>query len=55
MEDDDDLDELLDEVEKRFCRKVCAASPARVGPSDAGKYAKDGVGQSKYGYTISAC
>lgn len=47
-EDDDDLDELLDEVEKKFCSKVSVASPARVGYSDAGTCGKDNAGQKKH-------
>ncbi|XP_062254312.1 cilia- and flagella-associated protein 418 [Platichthys flesus] len=31
MDDDEDLDELLDEVEKKFCRNVSVASSARGG------------------------
>nr|XP_046255554.1 cilia- and flagella-associated protein 418 [Scatophagus argus] len=38
MDDDDDLDELLDEVEKRFCSNVSVASTA-------GERGKDNVGQ----------
>ncbi|XP_071325536.1 cilia- and flagella-associated protein 418 [Trachinotus anak] len=37
MDDDDDLDELLDEVEKKFCHNVSVAS----------KYGKDTDGQRK--------
>ncbi|XP_068425124.1 cilia- and flagella-associated protein 418 [Clinocottus analis] len=40
MDDDDDLDELLDEVERRFCRDVSVASPAgRSGKAPAGPVA----------------
>ncbi|XP_060905501.1 cilia- and flagella-associated protein 418 [Labrus mixtus] len=38
--DDDDLDELLDEVEKKFCRNVAVTSPALVTTSEAGKCGK---------------
>uniref|UniRef100_UPI0037E77167 cilia- and flagella-associated protein 418 n=1 Tax=Semicossyphus pulcher TaxID=241346 RepID=UPI0037E77167 len=47
MDDDDDLDELLDEVEKKFCRNVSVASSARVETSEAGKRLKDNEGQRK--------
>ncbi|KAM7421612.1 hypothetical protein PAMA_015657 [Pampus argenteus] len=40
-EDEDDLDDLLDEVEKRFCRNVSVASSARVDSKEAGKHEKD--------------
>ncbi|KAM9353777.1 cilia- and flagella-associated protein 418 [Symphorus nematophorus] len=49
--DDDDLDELLDEVEKKFCRNVSVASSARVGSSEAGKCGKDNVGQRNHSAT----
>lgn len=48
MDDEDDLDELLDEVEKKFCRNVSVASVARVEPSKAGKSGKDNEGQKKH-------
>ncbi|XP_038566316.1 protein C8orf37 homolog isoform X1 [Micropterus salmoides] len=46
--DDEDLDELLDEVEKKFCSNVSVASSARVDSSDAGKRGKDNEGQRKH-------
>ncbi|XP_033496083.1 cilia- and flagella-associated protein 418 [Epinephelus lanceolatus] len=51
MDDEDDLDELLDEVEKKFCRNVSVASVARVEPSEAGKSGKDNEGQKKHSAT----
>ncbi|XP_044062923.1 protein C8orf37 homolog isoform X2 [Siniperca chuatsi] len=51
--EDDDLDELLDEVEKKFCSNVSVASSARVGSSEAGKCGKDNVGQKKHSATKS--
>lgn len=48
MDDDDDLDELLDEVEKKFCSNVSLASAARVSSSEAGKCGKDDAGQRKH-------
>ncbi|XP_070692208.1 cilia- and flagella-associated protein 418 [Pempheris klunzingeri] len=51
MDDDDDLDELLDEVEKKFCSNVSVAPPARLGSSEAGKCGKDKGGQSKHSAT----
>ncbi|XP_041799278.1 protein C8orf37 homolog [Chelmon rostratus] len=49
MDDDDDLDELLDEVEKKFCSNVSVASSARVSSSEAaGKCGKDDAGQRKH-------
>uniref|UniRef100_A0AAQ5ZE21 Cilia- and flagella-associated protein 418 n=1 Tax=Amphiprion ocellaris TaxID=80972 RepID=A0AAQ5ZE21_AMPOC len=45
---DDDLDELLDEVEKKFCRDVSVACSARVDPSGSGKYGRDKDGQRKH-------
>lgn len=47
---DDDLDELLDEVEKKFCRNVfVASSAARTKSSEAGKREKDKDGETKHG------
>ncbi|XP_029360904.1 cilia- and flagella-associated protein 418 [Echeneis naucrates] len=37
MDEEDDLDELLDEVEKKFCRNLCVASSGRGEPREAGK------------------
>ncbi|XP_070768662.1 cilia- and flagella-associated protein 418 [Enoplosus armatus] len=42
--DDDDLDELLDEVEKKFCSNVSVASSARVDSSETEKCAKHNDG-----------
>ncbi|XP_028281839.1 cilia- and flagella-associated protein 418 [Parambassis ranga] len=39
-DDDNDLDELLDEVEKKFCRNVSVASPARADSAEAGQCGK---------------
>lgn len=47
MEKDDDLDELLDEVEKKFCRNVCVASSSHGDSSEAGKGCKDNGGHGK--------
>uniref|UniRef100_A0AAX7W0J5 Cilia- and flagella-associated protein 418 n=1 Tax=Astatotilapia calliptera TaxID=8154 RepID=A0AAX7W0J5_ASTCA len=50
--DDEDLDELLDEVEKKFCRNVSiASSAARTNSNVAGKDEKDKDGQKKHGAT----
>ncbi|XP_022617774.1 protein C8orf37 homolog [Seriola dumerili] len=51
MDDDDDLDELLDEVEKKFCRNVTVASTARGEPREAGKCGKETDGQKKHNAT----
>ncbi|XP_023249406.1 protein C8orf37 homolog isoform X1 [Seriola lalandi dorsalis] len=51
MHDDDDLDELLDEVEKKFCRNVSVASTARGEPREAGKCGKETDGQKKHNAT----
>ncbi|XP_029958491.1 cilia- and flagella-associated protein 418 [Salarias fasciatus] len=40
MADDDDLDDLLDEVEKKFCRNVSVTSPAHVNSTGATKCEK---------------
>lgn len=48
MDDEDDLDELLDEVEKKFCRNVSVASSARVDSREPGKGGKDNAGQRKH-------
>ncbi|XP_008292089.1 cilia- and flagella-associated protein 418 [Stegastes partitus] len=45
---DDDLDELLDEVEKKFCRNVSVACSA---PSEAGKCGREKDGQRKHSAT----
>ncbi|XP_067456519.1 cilia- and flagella-associated protein 418 isoform X2 [Thunnus thynnus] len=47
-DDDDDLDELLDEIEKKFCRNVSVASSARADSNEAGKHGKDNDGQRKH-------
>ncbi|XP_063343831.1 cilia- and flagella-associated protein 418 isoform X2 [Pelmatolapia mariae] len=50
--DDEDLDELLDEVEKKFCRNVSiASSAARTNSNVAGKHEKYKDGQKKHGAT----
>ncbi|KAG7218395.1 hypothetical protein INR49_007921 [Caranx melampygus] len=41
MEDDDDLDELLDEVERKFCRNVSVMATARGDSREAGNSGKD--------------
>ncbi|KAF3692432.1 Protein C8orf37 -like protein [Channa argus] len=51
MDDDDDLDELLDEVEKTFCRNVSVASSARGDSIEAGKCRKDNDGQRNHSTT----
>lgn len=48
MNDDDDLDELLDEVEKKFCRNVSVAPSSRVASSEPETCGKDNVGQKKH-------
>uniref|UniRef100_A0A3Q4H1N2 Cilia- and flagella-associated protein 418 n=1 Tax=Neolamprologus brichardi TaxID=32507 RepID=A0A3Q4H1N2_NEOBR len=51
--DDEDLDELLDEVEKKFCRNVSiASSAARTNSNVIGKDEKDKDGQKKHGLCI---
>lgn len=47
MDNDDDLDELLDEVEKKFCRNVCVASSSHGDSREAGKCGKDNDGHVK--------
>ena len=49
MEAEDDLDELLDEVEQKFCQNVSVATSARVSRSEAGKGGKDTEGHRKHG------
>lgn len=46
--DGDDLDELLDEVEKKFCRNVSVTASARGDSSEAGKCRKDAAVQRKH-------
>ena len=46
-DDDDDLDELLDEIEKKFCRNVSVASSARADSNEARKHERDNNGQRK--------
>lgn len=48
MDSGDDLDELLDEVEKRFCRNVSVASSVRESPSESGKCGKDNDEQKEH-------
>ncbi|XP_053183462.1 cilia- and flagella-associated protein 418 [Scomber japonicus] len=38
---EDDLDELLDEIEKKFCRNVSVSCSGRGDANEAGKYEKD--------------
>ncbi|CAJ1063111.1 protein C8orf37 homolog [Xyrichtys novacula] len=45
---DDDLDELLDEVEKKFCRNVSVTCLAREDSKEAGKGGNDTEGQRKH-------
>ncbi|XP_074540023.1 cilia- and flagella-associated protein 418 [Halichoeres trimaculatus] len=40
-EDDDDLDELLDEIERKFCRNVSVTPSARGESNEAGNRGKD--------------
>lgn len=47
MEDDDDLDELLDEVERTFCKNV-SVSAASGQSNEALKRGKDEAGQGRY-------
>ncbi|XP_075937193.1 cilia- and flagella-associated protein 418 [Anarhichas minor] len=47
-DEEEDLDELLDEVEKRFCRNVSVTCSARVDPSEVGKCGKDSEEQRKH-------
>ncbi|XP_028985334.1 cilia- and flagella-associated protein 418 [Betta splendens] len=47
METDDDLDELLDDIEKRFCHDVCVVSSSSGDSNKAGKSVKDKDGHSK--------
>ncbi|XP_018534230.1 cilia- and flagella-associated protein 418 [Lates calcarifer] len=49
--DGDDLDELLDEVEKKFCRNVSVTASARGDSSEAGKCRKDAAVQRKHSAT----
>lgn len=48
MEDDDDLDELLDEIERKFCTNVSVAAAARGSFSEAGKCVKDNADLLKH-------
>lgn len=48
MDGEDDLDELLDEVEKKFCSNVSVTSAARVSSSAAGRRGKGSEGQKKH-------
>ncbi|XP_047453740.1 cilia- and flagella-associated protein 418 [Mugil cephalus] len=45
---DDDLDQLLDEVEKKFCYNVSVASSAGANSSEAGKCGKEKDGPRKH-------
>ncbi|XP_040899365.1 protein C8orf37 homolog [Toxotes jaculatrix] len=49
--DADDLDDLLDEVEEKFCRNVSVASSVRGESSEAGKRGKTTDGQRKHSAT----
>ncbi|XP_078108167.1 cilia- and flagella-associated protein 418 isoform X2 [Sander vitreus] len=51
MDDEDDLDELLDEVEKKFCRNVSVAPTACVDQREAGKSGRDNEGHRKHSAT----
>ncbi|XP_030248594.1 cilia- and flagella-associated protein 418 [Sparus aurata] len=51
MDGEDDLDELLDEVEKKFCSNVSVTSAARVSSSAAGRRGKGSEGQKKHSAT----
>lgn len=46
MSDEDDLDKLLDEVERKFCSKVSVAASARCS-SEARKCGKEDTGKAK--------
>ncbi|KAM3873523.1 cilia- and flagella-associated protein 418 [Diretmus argenteus] len=48
---DDDLDELLDEVEHKFCRNVSVASSAHTDSSKAAKSGKENEGERTYSAT----
>lgn len=48
MDEDADLDELLDEVEQKFCRNVSVSSSARVDPGGAGECGRDNAGRVKH-------
>nr|XP_040021063.1 protein C8orf37 homolog [Gasterosteus aculeatus aculeatus] len=48
MDEDADLDELLDEVEQKFCRNVSVSSSARVDPGEAGECGRDNAGRIKH-------
>lgn len=48
MSDDDDLDELLDEVERKFCSKASVGAFGR-GSSNSRTFGSDGTGKSKEG------
>uniref|UniRef100_A0A3Q3GEQ6 Cilia- and flagella-associated protein 418 n=1 Tax=Kryptolebias marmoratus TaxID=37003 RepID=A0A3Q3GEQ6_KRYMA len=45
---DDDLDQLLDEVEKKFCRNVSVASSARRDAGESEKSREEKSGQKKH-------
>lgn len=49
MTEDDDLDELLDEVEKKFCRNVSVAPSSRGTSSEPERCGKDNAGERKDG------
>lgn len=46
--DEDDLDELLDEVERKFCRNVSVASATRTDSNRGGGRGKDEDEQRNY-------
>lgn len=48
MEDGDDLDELLDEVERKFCKNV-SVNAASGQSNEAFKSGKDNAGQGRHG------
>ncbi|XP_075873178.1 cilia- and flagella-associated protein 418 isoform X2 [Nelusetta ayraudi] len=51
-DDDDDLDELLDEVERKFCSKASVGAFGR-GSSHSRTFGSDGTGKSKEGATTA--
>ncbi len=46
--EDDDLEQLLDEVEKKFCSNVSVASSAQMGSSESVKCGKESQGPGKH-------
>ncbi|XP_059195215.1 cilia- and flagella-associated protein 418 [Centropristis striata] len=51
MDNEDDLDELLDEVEKKFCRDVSVTCSARADRREAAKCVTDSEGRRKHSAT----